>query len=74
MVDTVREKFSFGKEQTLVIGDRLYTDIATGNRAGVDTVCVLSGEATIEDIKKAVNEEIPTYVFESVKDLLPYLS
>lgn len=29
MVDFVREKFGFGKEETVVIGDRLYTDIAT---------------------------------------------
>ena len=74
MVDMVREKFGFARSETLVIGDRLYTDIATGGRAGVDAVCVLSGEATVEDIKKAKDEEIPTYVFESVKDLLPYLS
>ena len=74
MVDMVREKFGFERSETLVIGDRLYTDIATGGRAGVDSVCVLSGEATVEDIKKAKDEEIPTYVFESVKDLLPYSS
>ena len=74
MVDTVREKFACERGETVVIGDRLYTDIATGIRAGVDAVCVLSGEATVEDIKKAEKEEIPTYVFKSVKDLLPYLS
>ena len=74
MVDMVREKFGFERSETLVIGDRLYTDIATGGRAGLETVCVLSGEAMVEDIKKAQNEEVPTYVFESVKDMLPYLS
>lgn len=73
MVDTVRKKFAYDRSETLVIGDRLYTDIATGIRAGVEAVCVLSGEATVEDIKKAEKEEIPTYVFESVKDLLPHL-
>ena len=73
MVDTVREKFGYGREATLVIGDRLYTDVATGVRAGVDTVCVLSGEATMKDINKAKDEETPTYVLESVKDLLPHL-
>ena len=74
MVDTIRKKFSCKHSETLVIGDRLYTDIATGVRAGVDAVCVLSGEATVEDIKKAKQEENPTYVFERVKDILPYLS
>ena len=71
MVDTVREKFGYDRDETLVVGDRLYTDIATGVRAGVDTVCVLSGEATIEDIKSAKGEETPTYVLENVKKLLP---
>lgn len=71
MVDTVREKFGYDRDETLVVGDRLYTDIATGVRAGVDTVCVLSGEATMEDIKTAKGEEMPTYVLENVKELLP---
>ena len=56
--------------QTVVVGDRLYTDIASGNNAGVDTICVLSGEVTLEEVKKATGVEKPTYLFESVKDLL----
>ena len=54
----------------MVIGDRLYTDIASGVNAGVDTVCVLSGEATVEDIKNATKNQTPTFVLESVKDFL----
>ncbi len=34
MVDIVREKFGYSTEETVVIGDRLYTDIATGLNAG----------------------------------------
>ena len=30
----------------------VYTDIATGKNAGVDAVCVLSGEATLSDIEE----------------------
>lgn len=67
MVDFVREKFGFSKEETVVIGDRLYTDIATGLNAGVTAICVLTGEATPSDIK---NGEIkPNYTFESVKNI-----
>ena len=39
MIDIVRNKFGYTREETLVIGDRLYTDIASGHNAGVDTVC-----------------------------------
>lgn len=55
------------KEETVVIGDRLSTDIASGANASVDTVCVLSGEATIKDIEDFSVK--PTFIFESVKDI-----
>lgn len=69
MVLELIKKFGFKKEETLVIGDRLYTDVASGNNAGVDTVCVLSGEATLLDIEKAKENEIPTYVFYGVGEI-----
>lgn len=47
------EKTGFSKEETVVFGDRLYTDIACGVNAGVSTVFVLSGEATLEDLEKS---------------------
>lgn len=70
MIDIVRNKFGCTREETLVIGDRLYTDIASGNNAGVDTVCVLSGEASEEDIRNS--EEKPTYTFRDIKALWRY--
>ncbi|MBR1930285.1 MAG: HAD-IIA family hydrolase [Lachnospiraceae bacterium] len=67
MVDIVRAKEQCLAEETVVVGDRLYTDIATGLNAGVTAVCVLTGEATVEEIE---NGEIkPTYTFSSVKDV-----
>ncbi len=71
MVEIVMEKFGVKREETLIIGDRLYTDIATGIHAQVDTVCVLSGESTVEDILES--ETKPTYTFENVKMLYKYL-
>ncbi len=67
MIDIAREKFGYTREETVVIGDRLYTDIASGNNAGVTTICVLSGEATLKDIEESLDQ--PTYVFESVKEI-----
>lgn len=68
MIYSAMQKFNATKEQTVVFGDRLYTDIASGVNAGVDTVFVLSGEATMEDLK--VSEVKPTFVLNSVKDLV----
>ncbi|MGN0538275.1 MAG: HAD-IIA family hydrolase [Candidatus Fimenecus sp.] len=71
MIDYCVERSPFTKEQTVVIGDRLYTDIASGVNAGVDTICVLSGESTAEDIEKS--DIKPTYVFKDIKEILKNL-
>lgn len=67
MVEMACERFGVGKEQALFVGDRLYTDIATGANAGIDTICVLSGEATEDDIRESEVE--PTWVFDSVREI-----
>lgn len=54
-------------EETLMVGDRLYTDIAAGVNAGVDTVFVLSGEGTRAML--ASSDVTPTYVMEDVREL-----
>ena len=43
------EKYGYTPEQTVLIGDRVYTDIACGVNAGIDTAFVLSGEGVPED-------------------------
>ncbi len=68
MINELIKKYGVTNSQTLVIGDRLYTDIASGINAKVDTVCVLSGEATLDDIK--TSEFQPTFVLDSIKDLI----
>jgi len=55
-------------EETLVVGDRLYTDIACGVNAGVDTALVLSGESTMADV--AQSDVKPTFILRDVRELL----
>ncbi len=43
-------KMGVDLEDLLMVGDRLYTDIALGNTAGVTTVLVLTGETQKEDL------------------------
>jgi HAD superfamily hydrolase (TIGR01450 family) len=40
----------FRPEEIAVVGDRLYTDKAIADNAGVDFICVLSGETTPADL------------------------
>lgn len=67
MVNIVMEKFGVKAVETVVVGDRLYTDIATGLNAGVTAVCVLTGEATVDEIQKG--DIKPTLTFDSIKDI-----
>ena len=68
MIYSAMEKFCATEEETIVIGDRIYTDIASGVNAGVDTILVLSGETTIDDYNKS--EIKPKYVLDHVKQLI----
>ena len=61
------EKFGYTKDETLMVGDRVYTDIASGYNAGVDTVLVLSGEGTVKDAESSDTK--PTYILENIREL-----
>ena len=58
-------------EETVVVGDRLYTDIACGVNAGVDSVLVLSGETKREEIE--TSDVQPAFVLQDVKEYLNIL-
>ena len=59
------EKTGFGPEETVVMGDRLYTDIACGVNAGISTIFVLSGEGTLEDVEQS--DVKPEYIYENIR-------
>lgn len=53
MPQLAMEMTGYSKEQTAVIGDRIYTDIKSGINAGTVTVLVMSGETTYEVLEKS---------------------
>lgn len=67
MVRLALERTGFAPDQAVMVGDRLYTDIAAGVNAGIDTAFVLSGEGTREDL--ADSPVKPAWVFEDVAAL-----
>ncbi|NLD27032.1 MAG: HAD-IIA family hydrolase [Acholeplasmataceae bacterium] len=67
MIDLLAEEFHLSKDRIAIIGDRLYTDIASGINAGIVTICVLSGESSQSDVDSSPFH--PDYVFSSVAQL-----
>ncbi len=63
------ERLDTTPAKTLVVGDRLNTDIALGNQAGMTTVAVLSGVTTREEIEAAHERWTPDYVLDSLGDI-----
>ncbi len=71
MVLLALEKTGIDPAQAVLIGDRVYTDIACGVNAGIDTILVLSGESTTDDIEPGVTE--PSWVFDDIGQVLDTL-
>jgi len=68
VVELCLSRSGFSKEETLVVGDRLYTDIACGINGGTDTCVVFTGEARPEDMQ---DTPFPAdYQFDNIKELL----
>ena len=62
------EELGLHPKQCAMVGDRLYTDMEMAIQAGCVSVLVLSGEATLDDLKDSGKEV--GVVVESVDDLL----
>ena len=61
------QNLALGKKDIVMIGDTLRTDISGGNKFGLDTVLVLTGNIPAEDAEIRIRSTgiIPTYVCES---------
>lgn len=71
MIDELIEKFKVQKHQVLMVGDRLYTDIAFGVNAGVRTALVLSGETTLSMANES--EVKPDVILKDANELKKYI-
>ncbi len=71
IIEYLISRVNTSREETAMVGDRLYTDIAAGRKNGLASILVLSGEATMDDVRKS--EVLPHMIFESVKDMIGLL-
>lgn len=68
--ELVSAKMDIRKDEILMVGDTLKTDIIGGNKFGIDTALVLTGTTQPEkaELKIASSGIIPTHICESVTD------
>ena len=71
MPQLAMEKLDIAKEETCVVGDRIYTDVKSGLNAGITGILVLSGETTREILE--ASEDKPHLVLENAGQILDAL-
>ena len=64
MAELAMRRTGFSREETVLIGDRVYTDIACAVNADIDSILVLSGEGTREDTEKFGVR--PTWIYDDI--------
>ena len=69
MMRNALKKLACSREETAIIGDRLDTDIIAGIESEIDTVLVLSGVTSMENLGRFAYR--PGYILEGVGALVP---
>jgi NagD protein len=67
MVRTALNYLGVHSEETIIVGDRMDTDIIGGVQNGMDSILVLTGVTKPEQIERY--SYIPTYVYDSVAEI-----
>ena len=71
IVDAALERTGLERGQLAMVGDRLYTDIETGNRHGMTSILVMSGETTAQ--MRDESEIKAHLVYDRLADMIPLL-
>lgn len=68
-VEMIESISGIDRNHAVMVGDRLYTDIALGKKNGMLSLLVMSGETTDEMVACANEDERPDLIFESVAEI-----
>lgn len=68
MPQLAMERFGYSKEETAVVGDRIYTDIKSGLNAEITGILVMSGETTKEILDQS--EDKPHLVLQDASAII----
>ena len=65
-VEMIETLSGIDRAHAVMVGDRLYTDIALGKKNGMLSLLVMSGETTAQMVEAASDAEKPDLIFDSV--------
>ena len=71
IVEEALRRTGLNADALAMVGDRLYTDIATGARFGMTSILVLTGEATPADVETSPVK--PDLIFPRLSSMIEYL-
>lgn len=70
-VEMITKVTHYDRKEIAFVGDRLYTDIATGVNNGSNGILVLTGETKLSDVESS--DVKPDIIFDSLKEMIEYL-
>ncbi|KAK1800305.1 hypothetical protein P4O66_000350 [Electrophorus voltai] len=80
MFECIAGQFDLDPEQSLMVGDRLETDVLFGTNCGLSTMLTLTGVSTLKEAEEykgsdspEKKDSVPDYVVESITDFLEAL-
>ncbi|XP_069503447.1 glycerol-3-phosphate phosphatase [Ambystoma mexicanum] len=80
ILDCVASEYPINPARTVMVGDRLDTDILMGTSCGLKTILTLTGFSTLEDAQAHLSSGspsrqgmVPDYYVDTIADLLPAL-
>jgi HAD superfamily hydrolase (TIGR01450 family) len=71
MIDTVLSALGVDAQNTIMVGDRLETDVRMAVNAGMSSALVLTGDSSLADLESLDAPFWPTFVLDGVGSLVP---
>ena len=70
LIEHIKDRFSIDPTTTVMIGDRLDTDVLFANRGGIDSCLVLSGCTTLAELSSLPSNDPrePRHVMAALRD------
>jgi ribonucleotide monophosphatase NagD (HAD superfamily) len=71
MIETALAEIGVAAERTILVGDRLETDVRMAVHAGMKSALVLTGDSKLQDLDNTDRALWPTFVLQSIATLYP---